>query len=147
MAERTADVPTLEDDFPGPAYVRSVATLNRNLGAQSVMPGNRIDLFPVYAESVAAMTAEIDKASMWVHVEFYITAWDDVTGPFYDALVRAVDRGVTVRLLFDHLGPRASPATSSSPPGWTRPASSGARCCRSRRSSAGPTCATTARSW
>ena len=54
------DVPTLETDFPGPAYVESVATLNRNLGAQPVMPGNRVDLFPDYDESIAAMTAEID---------------------------------------------------------------------------------------
>jgi cardiolipin synthase len=109
VAERAAHVPTLENTFPGPAYVRSVATLNRNLGAQPVTPGNRIDLFPVYAESIAAMTAEIDKASIWVHVEFYITAWDDVTGPFYEALVRAVDRGVKVRLLFDHLGSKGIP--------------------------------------
>ncbi|GAA4743790.1 hypothetical protein GCM10023350_30650 [Nocardioides endophyticus] len=35
------------------------------------------------------MTAEIDKATNWVHVEFYITAWDDVTGSFYEALARA----------------------------------------------------------
>ena len=104
VAERTADVPTLESGFPGPEYVESVTTLNRNLGAQPAMPGNRVDLFPGYADSIAAMTAEIEKASTWVHVEFYITAWDDVTEPFYEALVRAVERGVTVRLLFDHLG-------------------------------------------
>ena len=109
VAERTADVPTLETDFPGPAYVESVATLNRNLGAQPAMPGNRVDLFSGYSDSVAAMTAEVEKASTWVHVEFYITAWDDVTGPFYEALVRAVERGVTVRLLFDHLGSRGIP--------------------------------------
>ena len=109
VAERTADVPTLESDFPGPDYVASVATLNRNLGAQPVTPGNRVDLYPGYADSIAAMTAEVDKAATWVHVEFYITAWDDVTGPFYDALVRAVGRGVTVRLLFDHLGSRGIP--------------------------------------
>lgn len=109
VAERTASVPTLDDDFPGPAYVKSVATLNRTLGAQPVMPGNRIDLLPVYAESIAAMTAEIDRASVWVHVEFYITAWDNVTGPFYEALTRAVERGVKVRLLFDHLGSKGIP--------------------------------------
>ena len=106
VAERTADVPTLETDFPGPAYVKSVATLNRNLGAPPAMPGNRVDLFPVYVDSIAAMTDEVDRASTWVHVEFYITAWDDVTGAFYEALVRAVERGVKVRLLFDHLGSR-----------------------------------------
>ena len=55
-------MPTLEADFPGPAYVESVATLNRNLGAQPVMPGNRVDLFPGYADSIAAMTAEVDDA-------------------------------------------------------------------------------------
>jgi cardiolipin synthase A/B len=109
VAEHTAQVPTLESDFAGPAYVASVATLNRNLGAQPVMPGNRVDLFPGYTESIAAMTAEIELASAWVHVEFYITAWDEVTGPFYEALVRAVERGVKVRLLFDHLGSRGIP--------------------------------------
>ncbi len=106
VAERTAEVPTLDADYAGPAYVESVATLNRNLGAQPVMPGNLVELFPGYVDSIAAMTAEVDRASAWVHVEFYITAWDEVTGPFYEALVRAVDRGVTVRLLFDHLGSR-----------------------------------------
>jgi hypothetical protein len=50
VAERTADIPTLEKDFPGPAYVKSVATLNRNLGAQQAMPGNRVDLFSVYMD-------------------------------------------------------------------------------------------------
>ena len=109
VAERTAEVPTMEDGFPGPEYVASVATLNRNLGAQPVMPGNHVELFPGYADSIAAMTSEIDRASTWVHVEFYITAWDEVTGPFYEALVRATERGVTVRLLFDHLGSRGIP--------------------------------------
>ena len=33
------------------------------------------------------MTAEVDAATRFVHVEFYITAWDDVTGPFFEALV------------------------------------------------------------
>jgi cardiolipin synthase A/B len=103
-AERTAQESTLKSDFPGPAYVRSVTTLNRNLGAQPAMPGNRVDLVSGYRDSVAAMTAEVDKASSWVHVEFYITAWDEMTAPFYEALVRAVERGVNVRLLFDHLG-------------------------------------------
>ncbi|WP_426244548.1 cardiolipin synthase [Nocardioides sp. LHG3406-4] len=109
VAERTAQVPSLETDFLGPAYVKSVAILNRNLGALPAMPGNRVDLIPGYTDSVAAMTDEVGRAVTWVHVEFYITAWDEVTGPFYEALVRAVARGVKVRLLFDHLGSRGIP--------------------------------------
>ena len=53
VAERTADVATVEADLPGPAYVASVATLNRNLGALPVLSGNRVDLFPDYGESIA----------------------------------------------------------------------------------------------
>jgi cardiolipin synthase len=75
LAERTAIVPTPGSDHPLPAYVRSVATLNQNLGAQPAMPGNRVDLIRECRGSVAAMTAEVDRASAWVHVEFYITAW------------------------------------------------------------------------
>ena len=42
-------------------------------------------------------------------MEFYIAAWDEVTSPFFDALVAAAARGVTVRLLFDHLASRGIP--------------------------------------
>ena len=52
------------------------------------------------------MTGAVDGARSFVHVEFYITAWDEVTTPFCEALVRATERGVPVRLLFDHLGSR-----------------------------------------
>ena len=55
------------------------------------------------------MAAAVDQARSFVHAEFYITAWDDVTAPFFDALVRATARGVDVRLLFDHLGSRGIP--------------------------------------
>ena len=44
-----------------------------------------------------------------MNVEFYIAAWDEVTAPFFDALVAAAGAGVTVRLLFDHLGSRGIP--------------------------------------
>ena len=55
------------------------------------------------------MTAEVAAARSTVEVEFYITAWDDVTGPFFEALVAATARGVQVRLLVDHLGSRGIP--------------------------------------
>ena len=102
-------VASAQEDLEGPAYLSTVATLNRNLGAMPLLPGNRVDVFTGYDESIAAMTAEVERATASVHVEFYIAAWDDATAPFFDALVRAVERGVVVRLLFDHLGSRAVP--------------------------------------
>lgn len=109
VAARTAPVPTLGADFDGPSYVHSAAALNRNLGALPAMPGNAVTLFPGYEESIAAMTAEVARAQRSVHVEFYISAWDEVTSPFFEALVAAHERGVSVRFLFDHLGSRGIP--------------------------------------
>lgn len=106
---RTAAMASLTESTPGLAYVSSVAKLNRNLGALPGVAGNHAVFFEDYHESIAAMAAEVDTAREFVHVQFYITAWDDVTEPFFAALVRATERGVKVRLLFDHLGSRGIP--------------------------------------
>ena len=94
---------------PGTSYVESVMTLNRNLGALPAAQGNEVMLHSDYRESIEAMTAAVEGAEHFVHAQFYITAWDEVTGPFFDALVRATERGVTVRLLFDYLGSKGIP--------------------------------------
>src|SRR4051794_18801470 len=106
---RTTAMAALTESTPGLAYVSSVARLNRNLGALPGVAGNHAVFFEDYHESIAAMAAEVDTAREFVHVQFYITAWDDVTDPFFTALVRATERGVKVRLLFDHLGSRGIP--------------------------------------
>ena len=97
------------------------------------------------------MTAEVDRARVFVHVEFYITAWDEVTAPFFEALVRAAERGVAVRLLFDHLGSRGIPGykefVARLEATGHRVAPDAADPARSRASGAARTCATTARSW
>ena len=87
-----------------PGDVQGFARLNTQLAGLPMTFDNRLELFPDYLESIAAMTREVAAARRYVHVEFYITAWDEVTAPFYEELVRATERGVTVRLLFDHLG-------------------------------------------
>ena len=84
-----------------------------------------------YRESIEAMTAAVEGAEHFVHVQFYITAWDEVTGPFFDALVRATERGVTVRLLFDHLGSKGIPGYKDMLARLDQTQIHGARCCRS----------------
>ena len=106
---RTVEVAELTERQPRLAYVASVASLNRTLGALPALAGNTAELFSDYVGSIAAMTACVERATRFVHVQFYILAWDDVTDPFFAALVRATERGVRVRLLFDHLGSRGIP--------------------------------------
>lgn len=83
--------------------------LNERLGSLPATPGNRVELIADYRGSIDAMTEAVDQAEHHVHVQFYITACDHVTEPFFDALDRATARGVSVRLLLDHLGSRGIP--------------------------------------
>jgi cardiolipin synthase A/B len=89
--------------------VHGLAHLNRTLGVLPLTSGNTVELMDDYAASIEAMRVEVAGATDYVHVQFYISAWDDVTAPFFEELVRAVQRGVTVRFLFDHLGSRGIP--------------------------------------
>jgi cardiolipin synthase A/B len=114
--QREADraIRAATDHFPrsavaGPAYLPSIAALGHNLGSLPLQDGNHVELIPGYVAAIEAMTREVESAEQTVEVEFYISAWDDVTSPFFEALVAAHRRGVTVRLLFDHMGSRGIP--------------------------------------
>ncbi|MGB5950976.1 MAG: PLDc N-terminal domain-containing protein, partial [Ornithinimicrobium sp.] len=92
-----------------PEHVSSAMRLNEHLGAFPPGRSGDVEFFSDYVASVQAMAELIDEAQEWVHVEFYIMAWDEVTEPFFAALVRATERGARVRMLFDHLGTRGLP--------------------------------------
>jgi cardiolipin synthase len=92
-----------------PAWFRSVVTLNRNLGSMPLQGGNAASLIGDYEASLHAMAGDVDRAEHFVHVEFYILTCDRTTKPFFDALERAIDRGVTVRVLLDHFASWRTP--------------------------------------
>jgi cardiolipin synthase len=89
--------------------VHGLAHLNRTLGVLPFTTVNTVELLDDYGACVEAMRQEIATATDYVHVQFYISAWDEVTAPVFEELVRATERGVTVRFLFDHLGSRGIP--------------------------------------
>jgi cardiolipin synthase len=88
---------------PWPPWLESVVNLNRNLGAMPLVGGNSASLIADYQESLDAMIGAVNEATRYVHVEFYILSCDQTTAPFFDALERAVKRGVVVRVLLDHI--------------------------------------------
>ena len=90
-------------EHPWPGWLESVVQLNRNLGSMPLVGDNRARLHGDYEETLAAMAADIDKATKYVHVEFYIISLDHTTAAFFDSLENAVKRGVTVRVLMDHI--------------------------------------------
>ncbi|TWG96449.1 cardiolipin synthase [Nocardioides sp. J9] len=106
IRERAEQLPMSFDQTQLPPQISRVADLNRHLGALPLTGGNEVQLWPDYQGVIEEMAREVDRARSHVHVEFYITAWDEVTDPLFQSLVRATERGVDVRLLFDHLGSR-----------------------------------------
>jgi len=116
MDERIARViarrdESLERMFDPPVGARHepIVRLATRLGGLPACAGNTVTLLPDYDGALAQMIAAVDAARAFVHVEFYILALDDATAPFFDALERAVRRGVPVRVLLDHVGSRKFP--------------------------------------
>jgi cardiolipin synthase len=88
---------------PWPGWLDSVVKLNRELGAMALSGGNTATLIGGYARSLGQMAEAIGAAQRFVHVEFYILSVDQATETFFDALEKAVQRGVRVRVLLDHI--------------------------------------------
>jgi len=103
ILDSTEGMERVQRDHPWPGWLESVVALNRNLGSMPLVGDNRARLHGDYEQTLAAMAADIDRATKYVHVEFYILSLDHTTGPFFDAMENAVKRGVTVRVLMDHI--------------------------------------------
>ncbi len=105
-AESVEQVPDLAPLFNPPLSPRyePFIRLNTNLGDLPACTGNTVELLPDYDGAIAAITEAVNHAQQFVHVEYYILAMDHTTEPFFQALEHAVKRGVTVRVLLDHMG-------------------------------------------
>ncbi len=89
-----------------PRWQQRVVEQNETLTSIPAVDGNRTHLIDDYAGSIGAMAEAIATAERFVHVEFYIVAWDDTTRPFFAAMEKAVAQGATVRLLADYVASR-----------------------------------------
>ena len=67
-------------------------------------PGNRVELLRSGGDCLPALTAAIDAAVREIWLETYIFADDGAGTAIAAALVRAAQRGVTVRVLVDGWG-------------------------------------------
>jgi cardiolipin synthase len=104
IAETTEGFDRIALDPPWPSWLEPIIELNRTLGSMPLVGGNSARMWADNAQALAAMTADIRAAARTVHAEFYILSLDATTADFFDALEEAQARGVTVRVLLDHLG-------------------------------------------
>lgn len=87
-----------------PPETASVVHLNRKLTGYPAVSGQVRALWSDYTMTMQRIAKLIDDASATISIEIYAVAWDDTTDVVFQALERAVERGVHVRLLFDHIG-------------------------------------------
>jgi len=84
---------------------RELALLADKVGRPSC-GGNSVELLVDAEATFSRIDAAIDSAEHHVHVEYYIWRADDTGRRFRDMLVRAVRRGIEVRVLVDDVGSR-----------------------------------------
>lgn len=109
IAEATEGIDSAVASHLHPPWFASAVLMNQRLGAMPLLGGNSAQLYGEYGRSLHAMTVAVQESTRFVHAEFYILILDDTTRPFFDALADAVRRGVTVRVLFDHIATLRSP--------------------------------------
>lgn len=90
-----------------PANLSQAAVLIQNLGRFPSLGGNGAELLSDYDGTIERIVEDIDRAGSHVHLLFYIFADDETGNAIVAALTRAVERGVTCRVLIDALGSRA----------------------------------------
>lgn len=91
---------------PLPPEFSPALDLAENLSEFSVVGGNRFELLADYDPAIDRLVAEIEHAAGSVHLLYYIFADDGVGQRVTDALERAAQRGVTVRVVMDAIGSR-----------------------------------------
>lgn len=110
IREATDGTPFLArtDDLSDPALVAS--QLNYTLGSLPLVGGNQFTLHTDNHQAMVTMAKEVDRATEYVHFEFYIAAYDETSAVLWDSLFAAHRRGVQVRVLIDHIGSRKYPS-------------------------------------
>ena len=103
ITERSEGLDLAPDQSTWPTWFATIVEQNRRVGALPALGGNTATLIGDYQASIDAMTADVDTAEQFVHVEFFIVSLDDTTRGFFAAMERAVQRGVVVRVLLDHI--------------------------------------------
>jgi cardiolipin synthase len=88
--------------------VQSFSRALWRITSADVSPGNTVELFADGNETFDAMEQLIDSSAKTIEMETYILHDDTVGRRFADALGRAAERGVQVRLLCDWVGMRGT---------------------------------------
>ena len=92
-----------------PPEKAAIVELNRALTGYPAVHSAAPALWTDYDLTMRRIASLIDASTSHISIEIYAVAWDTTTAPVFEAIERAVARGVHVRLLFDHIGSQKYP--------------------------------------
>jgi cardiolipin synthase len=103
---RDSAIARIDSESAVPEVYKPFARLGEAMSGRPLLAGNAVQVLHNGDEAYPAMLAAIDEARSSVALCSYIFGDDAAGRPFVDALARAVQRGVEVRVLIDGVGVR-----------------------------------------
>ena len=67
-------------------------------------PGNKVEIFTSGRDKFEALLRDIKSAERYIHMQYYIFEDDEIGRTVRDALMDKAREGVTVRVIYDHIG-------------------------------------------
>ena len=83
---------------------QSLSSLASRLVDCPVIPGNEVEIFTHGKEKMESLLADLEAAREYIHLQYYIIEDDTLGNLLADLLVRKVQEGVAVRVIYDHVG-------------------------------------------
>lgn len=100
----TADAALKAEELPLPVYFSQIARISDTVTHLPLVYGNHIDVLHNGEVAYQAMLASIDQATRHIFLITYIFETNATGRRFIDALGRAVERGVSVKVIIDGIG-------------------------------------------
>lgn len=97
-------LPPAPEPFQRMQTYRHLQALSKTLSIPEPTGGNHIELSTQGERSFDALLGAIESARHHIHMEYYVWHPDDIGTKVRDALVKAAQRGVQVRVLYDAIG-------------------------------------------
>lgn len=88
---------------PNEENQRLIELLERNSGS-SLLQLQSLDIYAWGGKMYEALYEDLEKAEEYIHLQAYIFAEDEVLNRLSEILLRKASEGVTVRVIYDHLG-------------------------------------------
>ena len=83
---------------------QQIVSLVNKLVVPHMFVGNDIDVFTTGKDKLASLMRDIEAATDYIHVQYFIIENDETGGPLLELLMRKAREGVQVRVLYDYVG-------------------------------------------